>query len=154
MFNKFKIYISFLLVLLLVSLSSIGCSDDPVTPQEEHFEAEGIIFLKSGIPIAEIFRGVTTDTLYAPVDSMTAGIDVKFFNSNQEVIDPPNDPDISFAWEIDNASIVTVWQHPGEEGSFEFHLEGLSAGSTAMEFFIMHAGHADFRSGKIPVTVQ
>ncbi|MFO7523949.1 MAG: hypothetical protein R6W68_00715 [Ignavibacteriaceae bacterium] len=141
-------------ILLIILLFGIGCSDDPVSTQEEHFEAEGIVFLQSGIKIADIFRGVTSDILYAPVDSMTAGIDVKFYNSNQEMIDPPNDPDLTFAWEIDNTLIVDVWQHPGEEGGFEFHLEGLLADTTLIEFFILHEGHADFRSGKIPVVVQ
>lgn len=146
--------LSMLIGVFIISFFLISCSDDPVTPQEEHFEAEGIVFLQSGIKIADIFRGVTSDTLYAPVDSMTAGIDVKFYNSNQEMIDPPNDPDLTFAWEIDNTLIVDVWQHPGEEGGFEFHLEGLLADTTLIEFFIIHEGHADFRSGKIPVVVQ
>lgn len=141
-------------ILLIILLFSFGCSDDPVSTQEEHFEAEGVVFLQSGIKIAEIFRGVTSDTLFAPVDSMSAGIDVKFYNSNQEIIEPPDDPDLTFAWEIDNALILDVWQHPGEEGGFEFHLEGLSADTTFIEFFILHEGHADFRSGKIPVVVQ
>lgn len=146
--------LSTLIGVIIFSFFMISCSDDPVTPQEEHFEAEGIVFLQSGILIAEIFRGVTSDTLIAPVDSMTAGIDVKFYNSNQEIIDPPNDPEITFAWEIDDPAVVDVWQHPGAEGSFEFHLEGLVAGTTLIEFFTLHEGHADFRSGKISVAVQ
>jgi hypothetical protein len=143
-----------LTTIVILSLTLNGCSDDPITPQEDHFEAEGIIFLQSGIKIAEIFRGLTTDTLFAPIDTMTSGIDVKFYDPDKAVIDPPNDPEITFAWEIDNINIVDVWQHPGEEGSFEFHLEGLAEGSTQIEFFILHEGHADFRSGKISVTVN
>lgn len=146
--------LSTLIAVFIISFFMISCSDDPVTPQEEHFEAEGIVFLQSGINIAEIFRGVTSDSLFAPVDTMTAGIDVKFYNSNKEMINPPSDPDLTFAWEIDDPSVVDVWQHPGEEGSFEFHLEGLLADTTLIEFFILHEGHADFRSGKIPVVVQ
>ncbi|HSL90823.1 MAG TPA: hypothetical protein VK870_16085 [Ignavibacteriaceae bacterium] len=139
----------FLLLFLLVS-----CSDDPVTPQEDHFEAEGIVFLQSGIKIAEIFRGVTTDTLFAPEGALSAGIDVKFYNSNKEMIDAPDPVEQSFAWQIDNPALVEVWQHPGEEGGYEFHLRGLADGTTQIEFFIMHEGHADFRSGKITVAVE
>lgn len=139
---------AFLLFLL------VSCSDDPVTPQEDHFEAEGIVFLQSGIRIAEIFRGVTTDTLLAPRGALSAGIDVKFYNSNKEMINPPDPADQSFAWQIDNPAIVEVWQHPGEEGGYEFHLRGLADGNTQIEFFIMHEGHADFRSGKITVVVE
>lgn len=139
----------FLLLFLLVS-----CSDDPVTPQEDHFEAEGIVFLQSAIKIAEIFRGVTTDTLFAPSGALSAGIDVKFYNSNKEMINPPDPAEQSFAWQIDNPALVEVWQHPGEEGGYEFHLRGLADGTTQIEFFIMHEGHADFRSGKITVVVK
>src|SRR5690606_1903391 len=126
----------------------------PVSTQEQHFEAEGIVFLQSGIIIAEIFRGVTSDTLYAPLGDMTAGIDVKFYNSNKQEMDPPDNEENTFSWEIDHPTVVDVWQHPGEEGGFEFHLEGVSADTTFIEFFILHDGHADFRSAKIPVVVQ
>lgn len=146
--------LSTLIGVVVLSFLVISCSDDPVTPQEDHFEAEGIVFLQSGIKIAEIFRGVTTDTLFAPAGSMTSGIDVKFYNSTMQILDPPSNPDIKFSWEIIDSSIVSVWQHPGEEGDFEFHLNGLTVGSTQVEFFIMHDNHADFRSGKITVSVQ
>src|SRR5690606_37732087 len=84
---------------LLITLN--GCSADPVSTQEQHFEAEGIVFLQSGIIIAEIFRGVTSDTLYAPLGDMTAGIDVKFYNSNKQEMDPPDNEENTFSWEID-----------------------------------------------------
>lgn len=146
--------LSSLITILALLIILNGCSDDPVSTQEEHFEAEGIIFLQSGIIIAEIFRGVTTDTLSAPLGDMTAGIDVKFYNSDKQQMDPPDNDENSFSWEIDHPAVVDVWQHPGEEGGFEFHLEGLSADTTFIEFFILHDGHADFRSGKIPVVVE
>lgn len=141
-------------ILFIVPLFTYSCSDDPVSVQEEHYEAEGIVFYQSGIKLAEIFRAVTDDTLYAPVGDMTSGIDVKFLNSAKEEMDPPDEEDVSFSWEIDKTDVVDVWQHPGEEGGFEFHLEGLIADTTFIEFFILHDGHADFRSGKIPVVVQ
>lgn len=138
---------------LLVSLF-ISCSDDPVVPQEEHYEAEGILFFQSGIKIAEIFRGVTTDTLFVNVDSISAEIEVKFYNSEQEIMDPPNDSEVSLAWEIDVLNIAEIVQTPGTEGSFKFSLKGLTSGYTQIEFFIVHSGHADFRSGKITLTVN
>ncbi|MCU0344774.1 MAG: hypothetical protein MUF28_13250 [Ignavibacterium sp.] len=144
-----------LIGIILLSFFMISCSDDdPVTPQSDHFEAEGIVFLESGIKIADIFRGVTTDTLFAPKGGQTSGIDVKFYNSNKEMINPPNSAEQTLAWEIDNPNLVGVWQHPGEEGGFEFHLRGLVEGITQMEFFVMHEGHADFRSGKITIKVE
>jgi hypothetical protein len=149
-----KRILSSLLAITIFLLFTVSCSDEPLTPQEDHFEAEGIVFLQSGIKIAEIFRGVTTDTLFAPEGALSAGIDVKFYNSNKEMINPPDPADQSFAWQIDNPALVEVWQHPGEEGGYEFHLRGLTEGITQIEFFIMHEGHADFRSGKITVAVE
>lgn len=140
--------------LIIFSLFFITCSDDPVTPQEDHFEAEGMVFYQSGIKIAEIFRGVTQDTL-----SIGAGVEgphteIKFYNSKKEEIDPPDYTKQPLAWELADTTIAQIEQHAGEEGSYEFHLVGKHTGYTNVEFFIMHEGHADFRSGKIPIKVQ
>lgn len=144
------ITISFLSVLLL----SCGGDENPLPPQSDHFEAEGMVFLQSGITVASIFRGVTSDTLIAPEGGRSDHFDVKFYDENQNVINPPSTSEQTLAWQIDNETILTVWQHPGEEGGYEFHLDGLAVGNTHIEFFIMHEGHSDYRSGKIPVRVE
>lgn len=144
-------FISFLIVTLL-TLNS--CSkDDPLSPADDHFEAEGMVFYESGIKIVEIFRGVTQDTFFVSANSKTAGIEAKFLNPERKEIDPPDYKEKPLAWEIQDTSIVSVWQHDGEEGSYEFHLAGKKHGTTQIEFFILHEGHPDFRSGKIPVKV-
>lgn len=144
----------FLLLCVMVLTLFIACKDDPLDPHKDHFEAEGIVFYQSGIKVAEIFRGITQDTLFATAGQRTTHFEVKFYNPNRQEIDPPTDEHHSFAWEIQDTSIVGVWQHPGEEGGFEFHLDGKIQGITQIEFFIMHEGHPDFRSGKIPVKVN
>lgn len=140
-------------LILALSIFVFSCKDDPLEPKMDHFEAEGIVFYQSGIKVAEIFRGVTQDTLFAQVGQTSVHFEVKFFDSNKNEMDPPDHTKQPFAWEIQDTSIVGTWQHPGEEGSYEFHLVGKQLGTTNMEFFIMHEGHADFRSGKIPVKV-
>lgn len=144
---------SILLLFIIFTLLLVSCKDDPLEPDMDHFEAEGIVFYQSGIKIGEIFRGVTQDTLYAQVGDTSVHIEVKFFDSNKNELDPPDHTKQPFAWEIQDTTIVGTWQHPGEEGSYEFHLVGKQTGLTNIEFFIMHEGHADFRSGKIPVKV-
>lgn len=139
---------------IISSLIFISCSDDPVTPQEDHFEAEGMVFYQSGIKIAEIFRGLTQDTLSIDVGEEGPYTDIKFYNSNKQEIDPPDYKKQPLAWEFADTTLANIEQHAGEEGSYEFHLVGKVAGITNVEFFIMHEGHADFRSGKIPVKVQ
>ncbi|MGQ9644304.1 MAG: hypothetical protein ACUVT3_10645 [Ignavibacterium sp.] len=144
---------SIFLLFAVISFFIISCKDDPLEPDMHHFEAEGIVFYQSGIKIGEIFRGVTQDTLSARVGETSVHIEVKFFDPNKNELNPPDHTKQPFAWEIQDTTIVGIWQHPGEEGSYEFHLVGKQTGITNIEFFIMHEGHADFRSGKIPVKV-
>ena len=142
----------FLSIISLTAFSACDKNDDPVTSQEEHFEAIGMIFRTSGIKVAQILRGVTTDTLKGPEGAIGDALDITFFNPNESEIAPPSNP--SLAWEIEDPTIFEIWQHSGEEGGYEFHLKGLKAGETRIEFFIMHDGHSDFRSGKIPVKIE
>lgn len=142
-----------LLVMLAAVLPSCGDDDDPLSSQTEHFEAIGMYFSSSGIPVASILRGVTTDTFHVPLGALTEHIDAEFYDDDENIIDPPTDADKSLGWSIDNPSVVEVWQHEGEEGGYEFHLRGLAQGETHIEFFVVHAGHNDYRSGKIPVAV-
>ena len=149
-------YVQPFLVVAFISVFFFSCKeeDSPLPPQEDHFKAEGIVFMESGIIIADIFRGVTNDTLFAPKGGMTTGIDVKFYDGNKNVINPPDKSKQKLSWEFVNNTLASVWQHPGDEGGYEFHLKGLAVGTTQMEFFVMHEGHADFRSGKITVVVR
>ena len=153
----YKSILKFLLsVLAITSITFLSSckDDDPVSAQEEHFEAIGIHFSNSGIKLAQILRGVTADTLFAPLGSLSDHIEVKFFDDDENVIDPPSDEHETLGWAVDDNTVVELYQHPGEEGGYEFHLRGLKAGSTKIEFFIVHEGHNDFRSGKITVTVR
>lgn len=143
------------LFMLLLSFKIISCSkDEPLSPSEDHFEAEGMIFFESGIKIAEIFRGVTQDTFFVPLGNMTAHIEVKFLSPERNLLDPPNPKKKPLSWTISDTSIVSVYQHADDQGSYEFHLQGKKVGVTDIEFFVLHEGHPDFRSGKIPVKVR
>lgn len=154
MYYKFNLGRKLLLSLSIVILTvfSIGCEDDPVAPQEEHLKAIGMVFYSSGIEVARILRGETTDTLFAPLDSLSDHLDVKFFDENENIVESPTEHQ-ELNWVFDDPTISDIWQHPGEEGAFEFHLEGLKVGETEIEFFVMHNDHSDYRSGKIPVKV-
>ncbi len=151
-----KTTILFIVSLCIIPLFLTGCADedDPLVP-EEHFKAIGMVFETSGIRIASILRGETGDTLLAPLNDLSDHIEVRFYNNDEELIDPPQDnTQYKLSWSIDDEAIAEVWQHEGEEGVFEFHLRGLQAGMTEIEFFIMHGDHNDYRSGKLPLRVQ
>lgn len=146
---------TYLVVFLFIGLFTLSsCSkDDPLSPAEEHFEAEGMVFYESGIKIVEIFRGVTQDTFYVFASQMTPDIEVKFLSPEKKEIAPPDYKKKPLSWEIQDTSIVSIWQQEGEEGSYEFRFSGKKSGTTQIEFFILHEGHPDFRSGKIPVKI-
>ena len=149
--NRHKFLFNFILIAFLLIA---GCAeDDPVSNQEEHFEAIGMYFSTSGIKIAQILRGETSDTLVAPLGGLSEHIEIQFFDENENLIDPPTDDDKKLAWEIGNSNLAEIWQHEGEEGGYEFHLKGLHEGVTTIEFFVSHLGHNDYRSGNIPLKV-
>jgi hypothetical protein len=132
-----------------------ACSEnDPVTPQEDHFNAIGIVLRSSGIQLVSILRGETTDTLYALEGVLGDHLEVFFYDENEQIIDPPTDPNKTLAWEVGDAQLLEVHQDAGQEGRFEFHLKGVKPGLTTLELFIMHEGHADYRSGKIPISID
>jgi hypothetical protein len=152
MLKTFKSLFSLFLLIIIIFFS--GCSeDDPITPQEEHFEAIGVYLHDSGIKIASILRGVTTDTLIAPVGGLGGALNVQFYDEDENIIDPPTSGQ-TLRIEVGDNSMVSIFQHEGEEGGFEFHLRGLKAGVTYIELFIVHGDHDDFRSGHIPVRVE
>lgn len=144
----------YVLVLLVFSISFTSCSDDddPVAPQEEHFEAIGtVIYDGTGAEILRILRGVTTDTLIAQVGVTSDHFDVKFINDEEQVVDPPNDEESTMGVDVTDTNLLDI--HQDEPGAFEFHLEGKAEGMTTIEIRILHAGHSDYRSGAIPVKI-
>ncbi|MBM4170711.1 MAG: hypothetical protein FJ214_02430 [Ignavibacteria bacterium] len=144
-----------LFVFISVSLFLTSCKEDPLSAEEDHFEAIGIaIFDASGKMVVKILRGVTADTLKGEVNKRSDHFEVKFLDESEKLIDPPDSGDKKFKWVIDDPALFSIYQDSGEEGGFEFHIDGLKSGKTKIEFFIEHEGHNDYRSGKIPVQIQ
>lgn len=156
MFKSSKKYLLGVLITFLV-LQFNGCQkdDNPLTPEENHFEAIGmLIYDASGKQVVKILRGVTTDTLHAESGKISDHFTVKFYNDEEKIVNPPISEHLKFNAKIDNETIAKFWQHQGDEGEFEFHIDGKIKGKTLIEFFIEHEGHADFRTGKIPLKVN
>ncbi|KUO58822.1 hypothetical protein APF79_11785 [bacterium BRH_c32] len=151
---KSILYISIIFFTLFIL---IGCSkdDNPVTAQEDHFQAIGMaIFDATGALNVKILRGVTSDTLKAEVGKRSDHYSIQFYNNEEKLIPPPTSENVKLDWKIEDTSLVGIWQHPGEEGGYEFHLEGIKKGNTTIEFYIVHEGHNDYRTGLIPVIVK
>jgi len=146
----------------LIAVLAGGCifddeKDSPSAPQQDHFEAEGIVLVDSGVRFFRMFRGEidTTggkaDTLVVPL-GLTPHWEIKFLDENGQEIDPPDNANKHFGWVIGNPSLVEMYRHDGQE--WEFHLNGLAVGETDIEFRVMHNDHYDFHTPKIPVSVQ
>ncbi|MBK7866233.1 MAG: hypothetical protein IPJ75_04115 [Ignavibacteriales bacterium] len=98
---------------------------------------------------------MSTDTLKVPLGASTDHMDVKFYDASRNVIEPPTDKAKKLSWSIADTSMVELWRHADEpDAEFEIHLRGKKAGMTTIEFFIVHEGHNDFRSGTFKVLVQ
>lgn len=145
---------SHIAILAFVLLFTAACGeDDPVTPQQEHDDAIGMALLRDNVVVASILRGEPSDTLSVSAGVTSEDFDVRFYDEDEHLFEA-HDDDKTFSWEIADPSVVEVVQDAGKTGKFEFRLKGLAAGTTTIEFFIMHEGHADFRTGKWPVRVR
>ncbi|MDX9758135.1 MAG: hypothetical protein RBU27_03150 [Bacteroidota bacterium] len=131
-----------------------GCGEDePLTPPDDHVEPEGMALFTGGTRTASIFQGIPTDTLHAFVNVASDLYQVRFLDEDEELFELHDDGK-TFGWEIADPSMVEVLQDAGREGTFEFRLRGLATGTTTVQFVILHAGHADYRSGAWPLRVH
>ena len=142
-----------LLALLPLLLVSACAEDDPVTPQIDHVEAIGIVLFQGSDVVAAVLRGETSDTLFADEGVTGESTTVRFYDEDETIVEAHAD-EVTFSWEIADESVAEVLQDSGMEGTFEFRLRGKKAGTTTIEFFILHEGHADFRSGKLTLVVR
>jgi hypothetical protein len=147
--NKFKRALSLILLLILAA----SCAeDDPVSTQEEHFEAVRMKIFDGGKIIYDFISADYTDqdtysndTIYIPLGK-TNLLSAKFYNENNLEIDPREEEHTTFETEIgDETIVITEWEQ-GSEGDYVFYLNGKTAGVTTITFFIMHEGHPDFRT--------
>lgn len=146
--NIINLYVFIILSFILLSCSK---ENNPITTEEDHFKAYGLILESSGKRILTYFNLKSTDTLTIPI-GMSDHIDVKFLDKDSIVIEPPVDKDKKFGWVIDDTSIVNVYRHSGDE--WEFHLVGKKIGITHIEFRVLHNDHPDFKTIKIPIKVE
>jgi hypothetical protein len=160
-FLKYSIF--FLLVLVLI-LTNSACTDesDPIVPPSEHFEPEGWIIRDATTkPVLVVWQGViqtswnsvpVPDTLYAPLNALSDHYTVKFLDINKNIINPPSDADHQFGWLITDPSKLSIIRDNPTD--WAFHLKGLMVGTTTLELQVLHVGHVDVKTPKIPVIIR
>ena len=125
--------------------------DNPVTPHEEHNEAEGMVLKVNGANIVVVKEGkVESGKVTVKTGESTAEITSRFLHHDgDEFI--PDEEGSSLALEIADATIATAAVVSGKE--WEFKVSGLKAGTTTMVVKLMHNDHADFTTPAITVEV-
>ncbi|MDP2362513.1 MAG: hypothetical protein Q8M94_01955 [Ignavibacteria bacterium] len=164
MTSYFLKYFFIIVMLILVAITTTSCSDetDPVIPPSEHFEPEGWVVRDAATkPILVVWQGViqTTwnstpipDTLYAPLNALSDHYTVKFLDINKNIINPPTDADHEFGWLITNPAMLEVIRD--NPADWAFHLKGKVNGTTTLELQVLHVGHVDVKTPKIPVIIR
>ncbi len=157
-------YSYIVLILFLLVITTISCSDetDPVIPPTEHFEPEGWVIRDATTkPILVVWQGVIqttwnstviSDTLYAPLNALSDHYTIKFLDINKNIINPPADTDHEFGWLITNTSMLDIIRDNPTD--WAFHLKGLMNGTTSLELQVLHVGHVDVKTPKIPVIIR
>lgn len=143
--------------LALVGALALGaCDDDSTGVDDDHSEdVEGFVLTLNGAELAR-YDGETrtwSNPVSIEVGEETDHIDVELVDEDGDVVAPEADTYLEVL--VGDESIAEFEQDtPGEFGG---HIHGETAGSTTMEFRLMHgavgSGHSDFSSADLVVTV-
>ena len=154
----FKNY--YLLVISLVSAALLfsACSNPASSDEEdEHSTPFGVALILNGVEIAVQENGQVTyadgDHLELAVGEETNLITVRWISEDGDRFVPNTDEGYSLGWIVGDENVIEVEQHE-EDGAWEFHLVGLSAGESNVEFELFHNDHSDFTSLPIEVHVE
>lgn len=144
-----------LLSVLAVSCSnSVGSDDDE---HEEHSDPFGVALILNGVEIATQEDGLVSyasgDHIDIPAGDETDLITIRFIAEDGDRFEPHADEGYSLQWSVTNEEALEVEQH-NEDGAWQFHLVGVSVGSSEIEFSLFHNDHSDFTSQPFAVEVH
>lgn len=144
--NSRNIYSTYLLTTLFALLVlSAGCNN-PASNDEEHSDPHGIQFVMNGEVILTFFDGTADGQFQVTENDETSLITAEFLDENGEEIHGEDfDSDFSLNWVVQDTNITEVEQHD-EDGRWSFHLVGKSAGTSTIQFMLMHGNHPDFET--------
>jgi hypothetical protein len=146
--------------LALVGALALGaCSDDdPTGVDDDHDHGEnvaGMVLTLNGVEIARYDVAARTwDQGYTTEEGVESDhIDVTLVDEDGDEIMP----DADYYLQVTPADETIAEWEQDEPGEFGGHIHGGVAGTTVMEFALMHgevgSGHADIRSSDFTVTV-
>lgn len=149
-----KKFLSYFIISAVVIICA--CSESNPVSQEDHFEASGLVLIKSDAIFMKIFKG-SIDTTFVSKFEITKGesteyFHVQFLNDSGSVLDPPEDNNKNFGWIVDDTTIVMPEKNTQDKWSFR--LKGINSGTTSLELRLLHLDHPDFKTPKIQVVVK
>lgn len=137
---------------LFATLTSPGCSDNPVTEDhDEHAEPVGIVVFENDTEIARVEKGIVTGAFNLRANQRSPLYTLEFLDEDGDQF-IPDDPDFSPGEIIANPSILTLERN--QPSDWNFYLLGTAEGSTTIQLTVKHGGHNDYVSVAIPVVVQ
>jgi len=77
---------------------------------------------------------------------------VKFLDAKKGIMNPPVDAEHEFAWMITDTTFFEIIRDNPTD--WAFHLKGKKEGKTTLELQVLHLGHVDVRTPKIPVIIK
>jgi hypothetical protein len=140
---------------ILISLVFLNCGkdDNPVEPghEEEHAEAVGCVVKQGEIELARAEKGVVTGSFQLEENIQSPLLNFYLIADDGDLF-RPEDEEYSFAWQSMQSGIADAIQFQ-TDGPWNFHVKGLSAGSTTIVLKVLHGDHEDFVSLDIPIVV-
>ncbi|MEX0648793.1 MAG: hypothetical protein WEA56_04570 [Balneolaceae bacterium] len=160
-FNTHNTYSLHLLTALFTGLFLWTACNNPAgsDDDDEHEDPFGVALIMNGVEIATQENGEITysegDHLELEVGEETSLITVRFIAEDGDRFQPDEDDGYSLQWTIGDENILEAEQHE-EDGPWNFHLAGHSAGETTISIILWHddGNHDDFTSMEFEVHVE
>jgi hypothetical protein len=143
--------------LALSALLWTACENSTSSEDEEHSDPFGVTLFLNGVEIATQENGEVTyhegDHLEMKVGEETNLISIQWIADDGDRFVPDTEEGYSLQWIIGNENHLEVEQHE-EDGPWSFHLVGLEAGETTVQFELWHNDHPDFTSSEFDVHIE
>jgi hypothetical protein len=154
MHNLKKVSIFIAAIIVITAFFFNGCKEDQVTsPQEEHFEPEGLLIKPEGLPdtLVYYFQGAFLpgkDSLFVAVSDTSEHLDIDFLDASKNQIPAPSDNEHTLGWTVGNTGVANAFS----DEPWAFHIIGVSADTTNITLKVLHNGHSDFTT--LPVKIR
>ncbi|MGM0737851.1 MAG: hypothetical protein ACQETM_01640 [Bacteroidota bacterium] len=144
-----------LLILLFGSLAFLGACDDDHEHEYHHAPIGVVLSIDNSMIAVQEGNNMTYadgDAISIPSGGATETINIQFLDDEGTHFTPDGSEE-SLGYTIGNTEILDV-THPVDNDQWSFRLNGIEAGSTTIQFDLMHGGHSDFTSREFQVTVE